>query len=65
MEHAKVTSALWGLFDQYIVTGHADGTVAKYDLLKVSQSINAPYLNEPFTYFKKFLVVIIYYSTIC
>ena len=35
VEGPKVTSAIWGAFDQYIVTGHEDGTVAKYNILKV------------------------------
>ena len=35
VEDAKVTSAIWGTFDQFIITGHEDGTVAKYDILKV------------------------------
>ena len=39
MEFSKVTSAIWGSFDQYVITGHADGTVAKYDLLEVSCSV--------------------------
>ncbi len=35
VEGAKVTSAIWGEFDQYIITGHEDGTVAKYNILEV------------------------------
>lgn len=34
IDGSKVTSAIWGAFDQYIITGHEDGTVAKYDILK-------------------------------
>lgn len=31
IEGEKVTSGLWGPFDEYIVTGHADGSVCHYD----------------------------------
>ncbi len=37
MESSKVTSAIWGVLDQYVVAGHADGTVAQYDLLQVRE----------------------------
>ena len=35
VDGTKVTSAVWGTLDQYLITGHEDGTVAKYDILKV------------------------------
>lgn len=31
VEGEKVTSSVWGPFDEYIITGHGDGTVAHYD----------------------------------
>jgi hypothetical protein len=40
VEGAKVTSAIWGAYDQYIITGHEDGTVAKYDILKVVNTVH-------------------------
>lgn len=35
VDGAKVTSAIWGELDQYIITGHEDGMVAKYNILEV------------------------------
>jgi len=46
VEFSKVTSAVWGAFDQCVVTGHADGTVAKYDLLEVSRICQCTYSDE-------------------
>lgn len=31
VEGEKVTAGVWGPFDEYIITGHGDGTVAHYD----------------------------------
>ena len=36
VEGSRVTSALWGPFDQFLITGHEDGTLAQYDILHVS-----------------------------
>lgn len=35
VDGSRVSSAVWGAFDQYIITGHEDGTLAKYNILKV------------------------------
>ena len=35
MDGSKVTSAIWGSFDQYIIAGCENGSIAKYDILQV------------------------------
>ncbi len=32
---SKVTSAVWGPFDQYIITGHEDGSISQFDIINV------------------------------
>lgn len=39
---SKVTSAVWGPLDQYILTGHDDGSISKY-CTKVCSSNNSYY----------------------
>ncbi len=31
----KITSAVWGPFDQYVITGHEDGSVSQFDIIHV------------------------------
>ena len=37
MDSSKVTAAVWGPLDEYIVTGHLNGSLSQYDLLQVSE----------------------------
>ncbi len=32
---SKVTSAVWGPFDQYVITGHEDGSISQFDIINV------------------------------
>ena len=31
VDGAKITTGLWGPFDEYIITGHEDGSLTQYD----------------------------------
>ena len=31
VEGPKITAGLWGPFDEYIITGHEDGSLSHYD----------------------------------
>ncbi len=31
VDGAKITAGLWGPFDEYIITGHEDGSLTQYD----------------------------------
>ncbi len=31
VDGAKITAGLWGPFDEYIITGHEDGSLSQYD----------------------------------
>lgn len=35
MDNSKVTSAVWGPLDEYIVTGHENGALSQYNILAV------------------------------
>ena len=35
VEGSKVTSALWGPFDEFLITGHENGAVCRYDVTRV------------------------------
>ena len=32
LQYGKVTSALWGTLDQFIVTGHENGEIVQWDI---------------------------------
>ena len=36
IEGSKITSSLWGPFDEFLVTGHENGSVCRYDVTRVS-----------------------------
>ena len=35
MKPSKVTAAVWGPFDEFVLTGHEDGSVSQFDLVNV------------------------------
>ena len=37
---SKITSAVWGPYEEYIITGHENGEICHYDL-KTGEKINA------------------------
>lgn len=39
IEGSKVTAAVWGPADEYIITGHENGTVSQYDVFKSDESL--------------------------
>lgn len=36
MDGSKITAAAWGPLDQYLLTGHEDGSLSQYNILEVS-----------------------------
>ena len=36
IEGSEVTSSLWGPFDEFLVTGHKNGSMCHYDVTRVS-----------------------------
>ena len=39
MDNSKVTSAVWGPLDEYIVTGHENGALSQYGILEVGTNM--------------------------
>ena len=42
MDESRVTAAVWGPFDQFLITGHEDGTLAHYNITEVSPCLYPP-----------------------
>ena len=38
VDESRVTAAVWGPFDQFLITGHEDGTLAQYNITEVSHA---------------------------
>lgn len=38
VDHSKVTAAVWGPLDQYIITGHVNGDLSQYNILEVRET---------------------------
>ena len=36
VDESRVTAAGWGPFDQFLITGHEDGTLAQYNITEVT-----------------------------
>ena len=41
VEGSKITSAVWGPFDEFLVTGHENGAVCRYDVTRVGGYITS------------------------
>ena len=42
VDESRVTAAVWGPFDQFLITGHEDGTLAQYNITEVSHASISP-----------------------
>ena len=40
VDESRVTAAVWGPFDQFLITGHEDGTLAHYNITEVSPCLH-------------------------
>ena len=50
IEGSRISAALWGPFDEFLITGHEDGSICRYDVTRVR--IRILYTNY-FTHFKR------------
>ena len=48
VDESRVTAAVWGPFDQFLITGHEDGTLAQYNITEVSHASISPSFSLPF-----------------
>ena len=48
VDESRVTAAVWGPFDQFLITGHEDGTLAQYNITEVS--LLSLHLLSPFSF---------------
>ena len=54
VDESRVTAAVWGPFDQFLITGHEDGTLAQYNITEVT--LLSLHLLSPFlSFFLSFL----------
>ena len=44
VEGSKITAALWGPFDEFLVTGHENGAICRYDITRVHLSMRSAFL---------------------
>ena len=36
IEGSRISAAVWGPFDEFVVTGHENGAICRYDVTRVS-----------------------------